>query len=166
MRVVLGATLAIPFLVVSLLAAGKPEPAPPAPVPAQILAAKTVFIVNDGADRGAYPDALFSGEPERAYNDFYAAMKAWGHYELVGSPSGADLLLELRFTVRPGWVAQFRLAIRDQKSHAKLWALTEQVEFANLQGGRDKNFDQALARLVADVKRLTAPSTAAPPNGQ
>jgi hypothetical protein len=48
MKVVLGATLAIPFLVVSLLAAGEPKPAPSAPVPAQVLAAKTVFIVNDG----------------------------------------------------------------------------------------------------------------------
>jgi hypothetical protein len=175
MKVVLGATLAIPFLVVSLLAAGEPKPAPPAPVPAQILAGKTVFIVNDGADRGANPDAPFSGEPERAYNDFYAAMKAWGHYELVGSPSGADLLLELRFTVRPGlvergqtwyWDGRFRLAIRDQKSHAKLWTLTDQVERALLQGNRDKNFDQALARLVADMQRLTAPSTAGTPNGQ
>jgi hypothetical protein len=102
-------------------------------------------------------------------------MKAWGHYELVGSPSGADLLLELRFTVRPGlvergqtwyWDGRFRLAIRDQKSHAKLWTLTEQVERALLQGNRDKNFDQALARLVADMQRLTAPSTAGTPNGQ
>ena len=37
--------------------------------------------------------------------------------------------------------------------------MTEQVENAGLQGNRDKNFDQALARLVADLERLTAPSS-------
>lgn len=173
MKVVLRTSLAIPLLLVSVLAAGQPKQAPPAPVPAQILTAKRVFIVNAGADGGSYPDAPFSGEPERAYDNFYAAMKAWGHYELVGAPSDAEMLFEIRFTVRPGlvqrgdtayWDAQFRLVIRDPKAHAVLWVLTEQVEKAILQGNRDKNFDQALTRIVADLQRLTAPSTAADPN--
>ncbi|HEY1205764.1 MAG: hypothetical protein ABSH46_12230 [Bryobacteraceae bacterium] len=175
MKVVLCPSLAMPLLLVSVLAAGQPKQAPPAPVPAQILTAKRVFVVNAGADGGSYPDAPFSGEPDRAYNSFYAAMKASGHYELVGAPSDADLLFEIRFTVRPGWVqraetaywdAQFRLVIRDPKSHTKLWALTEQVEKALLQGNRDKNFDQALTRMVSDVQKLTAPSAAANSNSQ
>jgi hypothetical protein len=163
-------SLAIPLLLVSVLAAEQAKQAPPAPVPVQILTAKRVFVVNAGADGGSYPDPPFSGEPDRAYNNFYAAMKAWGHYELVGAPSDADLMLEIRFTVRPGLVArgetaycdaQFRLVILDPESHIKLWALTEQVERAILQGNRDKNFDQALARLVSRVQKLTTPPTAA-----
>ncbi len=159
---------AIPLLWLSVFAAGQPKQAPPAPVPAQILTAKKVFIVNAGADRGTYPVQAFSGDSERAYDGFYAAMKTWGHYQLVGSPSDADLLMEIRFRVRPGlvhdgqttyWDAHFRVVIRDPKAQAMLWAITEQVEDAVLQGNRDKNFDQALARIVADLERLTAPST-------
>jgi hypothetical protein len=174
MKVVFRASIAISLLLISVLAAGQPKQGPRAPVPAQILTAKKVFVVNAGADGGSYPDPPFSGEPDRTYNNFYAAMKTWGHYELVGAPSDADFLLEIRFTVRPAlvpglvqrgdtayWDAQFRLVIRDPKSHAKLWVLTEQVEKAILQGNRDKNFDQALARIVAGMQRLTAPSTLA-----
>jgi hypothetical protein len=162
------ATVSYALLCASVLAAAPPKQVPPAPVPAQILAAKKVFVVNAGADAGAYPTAAFSGKPERAYNTFYAAMKTWGHYQLVGVPSDADLLLEIRLTARPGPVlhgdttsldSQFRLVIRDPKTQAMLWAMTEPVESAVLQGNRDKNFDQALARIVADLQRLTAPST-------
>jgi hypothetical protein len=162
------ATVSYVLLFASVLAAAPPKQVPPAPVPAQILAAKKAFVVNAGADGGAYPIAPFSGDRERAYNSFYDAMKTWGHYQLVGAPSDADLLIEIRLTVHPGavlrgdstyWDAQFRVVIRDPKAHAMLWAMTEQVENAVLLGNRDKNFDQALARIVADLQKLTAPST-------
>ena len=161
-------TVSCALMCLPILSAAPPKQLPPAPVPAQILAAKKVFVVNAGADVGAYPVAPFSGAPERAYNSFYAAMKTWGHYQIVGTPSEADLLIEIRLTVRPGvvqhgdstyWDAQFRVVISDPKAHAMLWALTEQVENASLQGNRDKNFDQALARIMTDLERLTAPST-------
>jgi hypothetical protein len=168
--------LAMPLLLVSVLAAAQPQQAPAAPVPARILTAKKVFVVNAGADGGAYSIAPFSGEPERAYNSFYAAMKTWGHYQLVGAPSDADLLIEIRLTVSPPEVlsgqslswgdAQFRLVIRDPKTQAMLWAMTEQVENAGLLRNRDKNFDQALAKLVARLERLTAPSTTGGSNPQ
>ncbi|HXN48183.1 MAG TPA: hypothetical protein VN893_16165 [Bryobacteraceae bacterium] len=83
----------------------------------------------------------------------------------MGAPSDADLLIEIQFTVRPGavlhgdtmyWDAQFRLTIREPKANVLVWAITEQVENAVLQGNRDKNFDQALARIVADLQKLTA----------
>ena len=151
-----------------LVCAAEQKPAPAAPIPAQILAAKRVFVANAGGDQGSYPDAAFSGGPDRAYNSFYAAMKTWGHFELVAAPSDADLLLEIRFSVRPGlvykgstqyWDARFRLVIREAKTQAMLWAITEQVGEALLQGNRDKNFDQALARVMSDLQRLTLQST-------
>jgi len=58
----------------------------PAPIPAQILAEKKVFIANGGGDESGYEAATYSGGPDRAYNEFYAVMKAWGRYELVASP--------------------------------------------------------------------------------
>jgi len=93
-------------------------------------------------------------------------MKAWGRYELVASPADADLLLEIQFTVFPaqssgretlGGIAydpQFRLAIRDSKTQAILWGLTEHAQWAILKGNRDKNFDQALAHVVSEVRRI------------
>jgi len=156
--------LAIPLLQVSNLAAQPSKPAPPAPIPAQILGAKRVFIGNGGGDQPFLEEPLFNGGPDRTYNQFYAALKASGRYELVGAAADADLLFEIHFTVprvdgRDQLLAipydpQFRLVIRDPKTNALLWAFTEHVQWAILQGNRDKNFDQALAKIVADLHTL------------
>jgi len=147
-----------------------------APVPTQILAAKKVFIANAGGDQPYYEEPLFSGGPERAYNQFYAAMKTWGRYELVGAPSDADLLVEILFTVPRieqrvvrgeavlvpiPYDPQFRVVLRDPKSSALLWALTEHAEWAILQRNRDKNFDLALAKVMTDVQGLSASADSA-----
>jgi hypothetical protein len=148
----------------------------PAPIPTQISTAKKVFIANAGGDDPGVLEPLFSGGPDRAYNQFHAAMKSAAHYELVGSPAEADLLFEVRFTVipdkRPSGIwgtngtgdandAVFRLEVRDPKMNALLWAYNEHMEWAILQGNRNKNFDQALARLVADVAGLATRAAAA-----
>ena len=138
----------------------------PAPIPTQIQLAKKVFIANGGGDEPEIFDPLFNGGVDRAYNQFYAAMKGAGRYELVGSPAEADLLFEIRFTIQPSvakvvkdtWGAaldpQFRLEIRDPKTSALLWAFTEHMEWAILQGNRNRNFDHASARIVTDVLAL------------
>ena len=168
---VLAVSLATSLLPVSVLAAEQAKPALPAPIPSQILAAKRVFVANAGGDEPLMDDGQLSGGPDRTYNQFYAAMKTWGRYELVGAPADADLLFEIEFTVPPiGGAAsrgetllgsrpydpQFRLVIRDPKTNALLWAFTEHAGWAILQGNRDKNFDQALARIVSDVQGLSA----------
>ncbi len=51
----------------------------------------------------------------------------------------------------PPMIPNFRLEIRDPKTNALLWGFTEHVQWAILQGNRNKNFDQASARIVADV---------------
>ncbi len=91
--------LAALFLGSSLASAQAPSPAPaaapPAPVPPAILTAKKLFLANDGADAGLFPHP-FSGSTSRGYDEFYAALRAMGRYELVSSPSQADLVLEFR----------------------------------------------------------------------
>jgi hypothetical protein len=146
---------------------------PPAPIPAQILSAKKVFIANGGGDDSGYGAAIYSGGPDRAYNEFYSIMKAWGRYELVASPGEADLVFEIRFTVfqlqqegavkpdDPGVDAQLRFAIRDAKSYEKLWGLTAHARGAVLQSNRDKNFEEALASVVVEMKRIAGPDAAA-----
>lgn len=142
-----------------------------APLPTQILTAKRVFIANGGGDDPGMPDPLFSGGADRAYNQFYSAMKSSGRYELVGSPAEADLLFDIRFSVVPdrrptgfwgnngtsdAYDAVFRLEIRDPKTTAMLWAFNEHMEWALLKSNRNRNFDQAAARIASDAWALGA----------
>jgi hypothetical protein len=135
------------------------------PAPPGIFAAKKVFLSNAGADSGLFPHP-FSGRPERAYNELYAALKEWGRWELVGDPGEADLVLELTLTAPtppPGFNGSkgasnpwpmFRLAIIDRKSHYLLWTVTESIQSAVVQQTHDRNFDEAIALVVKDLKSL------------
>lgn len=143
----------------------------PGPVPAEILTAKAAFISNAGADCNPAGAVGFSGDADRAYDEFYAAMKAWGRYHLTAAPGDADLAPEISFACPPSGSnsvrevngnadsdPRFRLAIVDIKTREVLWVLIEHVRPALLQGNRDKNFDDAMAKLVDDAKSLTASS--------
>ena len=143
----------------------------PAPLPSQIITAKKVFISNAGGELD--PD-IWSGESTRTYNQFYAAIKSWGRYELVAAPADADLVLEIGFanpivgvmvsSTSGGGSSndpQFRLVMLDPKTHILLWTLTTHVpRKIGLQKGRDRNFDESLARLVDGLKKLTTQPTA------
>ncbi|PYU49599.1 MAG: hypothetical protein DMG48_16335 [Acidobacteria bacterium] len=139
----------------------------PAPLPRQIFTAHKVFVSNAGGDTlGDY-----SGGPDRAYNQFYGALKGWGRYELVAAPGDAELVFEISFAMpivgenvsggngttvssSPVKDPQFRLAIVDLKTQVLLWTFTEHVQPALLQMNRDKNFDHAMAALVNDVRNV------------
>lgn len=162
LEAVICAVLLISLAHTAVLNAAEPKVAP-APIPTQIATAKKVFIANGGGDERSFEDPIFQGGPDRSYNQFYAAAKKTGNYELVGSPAEADLIFEIQFLVpiepSGGSTAvfdpQFRLMIRDPKTNAVLWGFAEHVEWAMLQGNRDKNFDQAEARIITDVQGLT-----------
>jgi hypothetical protein len=83
---VLSGILTSLWLGVPACAAQAAGAAVPAPVPGQIANAKSVFISNMGVD--AVSLAAFKREqaPDKPYGEFYAAMKAWGRYELVDNP--------------------------------------------------------------------------------
>lgn len=133
----------------------------PAPVPAQIRAGKKVFISNGGGDR----QFSYSGGPQRLYNQFYAAIKDWARYEIVGSPAEADLVFEISFSnTYAGLGDQFRLVILDPGTRVVLWPFTERIAFASRQANRDKNFDQALNLLVNDVRNAVGQPFAASNN--
>ena len=151
------------FVFLSTQAVFASQPTSPAPVPTQILTAKKVFISNAGEDRFSDIEPPFDGGPDRTYNQFYAAMKNLARYELVGTPAEADLLFEIRFTTPVGnnydlLDPQFRLVIRDPKTNAILWGITEHARWAGLQSNRNKNFDKAMAKLIGDVQVLTQPA--------
>jgi len=156
------------LLSVSAAARAQSKDAPAAPVPAQISAAKKVFISNAGSDVNPFgPFSQYTGLPSRPYNEFYAAMKSWGRFDLVAAPADADLILEIRFTdpsgppsvassktTAPYGSQELRVAVLDPRTHFTLWAITEYLPVAILQSNRDKNFDRAMISLVSDIKSL------------
>jgi hypothetical protein len=148
------------------LVAQQVAPVAVAPVPPELLNAKKIFVSNAGADSGLFPHP-FTGDPDRAYNEFYAGVVSWGRYQLVASPAEADLVFELQLTAPNGPsnadkqkgasdpLPMFRLTIYDRPTHYVLWALTESIAPAALQKTHDHNFDEAVASLVLDAGRLT-----------
>jgi hypothetical protein len=123
-----------------------------APVPSQILGAKKVFVANTGA---GFDSSAWSGGPDRIYNEFYSALKGRGRFELVTSPSDADLVLYVN--VIPSSVAwQFKLDILDPKTGIVLWAVYEPTPIMASQKTRDKNFDDSISKLASDLSGLTA----------
>ena len=140
-----------------------------APIPTQITIGKRVFIAN-GGDVRWNDDPLFSRGVDRSGNQFYAGMKAAGRYELESAPADADLIFEIELLVPTAepqdasrleltavpFDPQLRLTTRDPKTNVLLWGFTEHVQWAILRGNRDKNFDDAMTRVLADVQGLAS----------
>jgi hypothetical protein len=121
---------------------------------------------------GLFPEP-FSGDPDRPYSEFYAALKATGDYTLVGDPAQADLVLELRLVAPYGPseankqkgasdpLPMFRVVIYDGKSHYILWTATSSIELAYLQKTHDKNFDTALTEVLNQFLKIAGKPPAA-----
>lgn len=146
------------------------------PVPPAITSAKTIFVSNAGSDSGLFPEP-FTGDQDRAYTEFYAALKATGDYALVADPSQADLVLELRLAAPNGPstpskpngaadpVPQFKLTVYERQTHYVLWIFTHGIELAYLQKTHDKNFDVALAAILRQFLQIAGKASAgAPPS--
>jgi hypothetical protein len=161
------------FVLLSCCAVGQYK-APVAPaIPAPILMGRRVFVANAGSEEPFYEEPFFSGGPDRAYNQFYAAVKAWGHYETVTSPADADVLFEIGFSVPRIDVKAVRgvpvlmaipydpVPIGDprRQNHALLWTFAEHAEWAITKGNRDKNFEKAITKLLEDVRRVCTPES-------
>jgi hypothetical protein len=135
----------------------------PAPVPEQIGAAQKVFISNAGGESfdAVTEVTVLNGGPDRPYNEFYAAVRDWARYDLVSSPTNADVVFEISWTPGPQFpdLGQLRLLIIDPKTRVTLWSFIEYVRGAALQSNRDKNFDQALNTIMSRLKQLTASPT-------
>jgi hypothetical protein len=130
--------------------------APTAPVPAQILNAKKVFISNASGD---FEPGLWSGDSTRTYNEFYSAIKNQTAYQLVSAPSDADLILEIRLQFvhqddenvllknrEPK--SQFILKVSDPKTQTVLWQFNEPFSATEAKKMRDINFSAGIDRLV------------------
>lgn len=134
-----------------------------APVPPQLLNARTVFVSNGGSSN--YFES-FSGGTNRAYNTFYKQLKGIQEYELVSSPADADLIFEIRAIApeTPGthdtisYNPQVVLTIRDPKTNAVLWRESANVRAFGTKSRRDRQFDQSIAVLVDKLALVTGRS--------
>ena len=150
-------------LVVSLSAfAGKTrKDVPAAPLPAAVVSAKRVFLTNGGGSN-------------LAYDAFYSGMKDWGRYEIAGSPSEADLIIELAYRVEDGgtrvWSStntysgttqvhsahivdpQLTLTIFDAKTKEELWSEVDHRRLAHMEKNREKETINSADRLLQDLK--------------
>jgi fructose-specific component phosphotransferase system IIB-like protein len=142
------------------IAAAEATPEPhAAPIPTQIFTGKKVFISNSESPIDSILEA-----PNLTYNNFYAQIKNWGKYELVSTPAEADLVFEIGSVILPGRVfngdsspkLQARLTVLDLKTHVVLWTFVEPVELWIRTSTGRKNFDQAMTKLVDDLKKLTS----------
>jgi hypothetical protein len=169
-RTTLRVLWAIAMLALPLFGAQQPKDGPlPAPMPVSIATAKKVFIAN--APGYSLPASL--GGPTRPYNEFYAAMKSWGRYELASAPTDADLILEISFAnptphVNVGSTSDFllKLVIVDPKTHAPLWRFLESFApkggYSHPKDTLSSNFDRSIADLVDDLRKLVGASAVVP----
>ena len=135
-----------------------------APVPTPLLNGKKAFISYELGGVTAFPEA-YSGGPERAYSEFYTAMKAWNRYELVSDPAQADIVFAVRFSDPTGGTPQIRIGVTDAHSKIVLWGFVEQVDFKFRKKNRDLAFTDSVKLLVTDIQTLIGQSTTTPAAG-
>ncbi|MFZ0689755.1 MAG: hypothetical protein WA891_18830 [Acidobacteriaceae bacterium] len=137
-----------------------------APIPAPLLSAQKVFLANGGADSVSMDAFAKAAQVAEPYNSLYLALQNWGHWQLLSSPDGADLILVVRFTAPlvtgPAYAPQLELTILDGKTHAPVWSLTQPVEGAFRKATWKKNYGEGIAALMGQVKTLTTPPAQTP----
>jgi hypothetical protein len=152
---------------INMFAARERKDVPSAPLPAAVAGARTIFLTNGGGSN-------------LAYDEFYAQMKQWGKYEIVGSPDDADLIIELAYIVEHNgtrvWSTtntyngatdvhssqivdpQLTLTIFDAKTKNSLWSEIDHRRLARREKNREKETINSADRLVEDLKaRVSVP---------
>jgi hypothetical protein len=140
---------------------------PEAPLPGLVISAKKIFLTNAG------------GSP-LAFDEFYSQIKAWGRFEVVGSPSAADVVVELRYFVEDDDTRvsnstntytgqtqvisrrvvdpQLSVNIYDAKTKDLLWSVTDHRRLARREKNREKETINSADRLVDGMKeRIVSP---------
>jgi hypothetical protein len=143
---------------------------PAAPLPSAITQAHKAFLVN-GQTTSQY---LTKNGNTLAFDSLYDALKSWGRYELVDSPAGADIVVELQYrpysegsrtfgvynpstrTTQARTVdrfgADFVLIVYDAKSKEQLWFASDQPGAALIVKNQQKEVIKSINRLVATFK--------------
>lgn len=157
-------TLALLLGVSTMLLAKTKKDIPAAPLPAIVVNAQKAFLTNGGGS-------------DLAYDAFYAKMKEWGKYNIVGSPDEADLIIELAYRVEHGgtrvWSStntyngttqvhsaqivdpELMLTIYDAKSKNSLWSTIDHRRLARREKNREKETIKSAERIVDELRART-----------
>ncbi len=149
------------LLIPVVLSAKQRKDVPPAPLPEAILNAKKIFLANGGGSN-------------LAYDAFYAKMKDWGRFQIVGSPDEADVIMELAYKVDDHgtrvWSTtntynnttqvhsaqlvdpQVILTVFDGKNKQLLWSTTDHRRLARREGNREKETINSAERIADLLK--------------
>ncbi|MGB0066082.1 MAG: hypothetical protein WBP85_16690 [Terracidiphilus sp.] len=131
-----------------------------APVPAQLLNARKVFIADTV---GWFDTDIWSGTQDRLYNETYAAIEGWGHLQVVGSPADADVVLHPSISNPAcagevcGAYPMMRFELIDPKTGIVLWGRISSIGLLSTKKTNDREFEAAITALIGDLKQDMAP---------
>jgi hypothetical protein len=130
-------------------------------LPEIILHAKKIFLTNGG------------GNP-LAYDEFYSQIKQWNRFEIVGSPTDADIIIELKYFVENlgnrVWRStntytgqtqvyshrdvdpQLSIDVYSGSTRDLLWSVTDHRRLARLEKNREKETINSADRLAAGLR--------------
>ncbi len=156
----------------SIVAAKEKQSVQPAPLPKEIIEAKTIFIA-----KGPGSDPYLKGGADLAFDNFYAAVKNWGKYTIVDSPGNADLVFELSYSSQqvgthvwsatnayngsthvysaPDMDPRASLNIYDRKTGFVLWSDAEARDGARRKKNREKNLKRTVQEMVDNLRART-----------
>jgi hypothetical protein len=148
-----------------------PTPPPPLAVVAKVTAAKKIFVSNAGADTYFVHD--IPGGANVTYDEFYAALKQWGYFELVDSTAQADLIFQIQGTEQlpdvendgrgvlnkdystTSYPPMLNLSILDPSRHLVYKIVMPAGRAGNIPKGKVA-FAKSIDALTAQVKALVA----------
>jgi hypothetical protein len=145
-----------------LLMHGSLAAAQSAPIPSQLLNAKTAFIANGGSTS----PTLSSAE---LYSGIYTAVREWGKLILVNTPEEADLIFVATFSAPASDAEngtsflkpQLTLSVQDPKTRVPLWTVTEYA-WPKKAGARAYEGVVAQVRVIAEATHAEKPKVAEP----
>jgi hypothetical protein len=138
-----------------------------APLPAPILKAQSIFLVNAG---GNDPYIKEGRGPELAFDTIYKLFETWGRFKIADCPGSADLLVEVSYSSEnrrtqvwgptTGGVMSrtvhdptIRVNIRDTQTGGLLWSQSIERREARTQRNRVKNLVVAARQLFNAFKK-------------
>lgn len=120
----LGANLLRSVALLSLVPAARGQQMPSQLAVTKLSSAKTVFVVNQGAESDFSFD--IPGGANVCYNEFYASLKQAGNFELVEDPGHADLIMAIHCT------EQREDVVDDSRGIHEPYSYTQYPPFLNL----------------------------------
>jgi hypothetical protein len=148
---------------------------PPPAVIAAVTSAKKIFLSNAGADTEFIRNSTAGASG--SYDELYAALKQWGYFQLVDSPTQADIIFEIRSTETQDFREEYdpnpsnvshtqdilgaqhpilTLSIFNASTRSPIWKIVSPAGFAGSKNKGRIAFTQSIATLTDKIKALVA----------